>query len=338
MESAGFAGGRFVVRDGSIVPMIHVTDHLGSVRAVVDGVLGEVVETNDYYPFGSRWNTAANLTANTNRFRYNSKEEQSSLYPESVRNAVSYIDYGARQYDPVLGRWFAQDPLSEKYYGISPYAFCNNNPINFVDPDGLDWYSYIEKDEDKSQNEYITKYAWTDATSQEELEASGVNGTYLGQAVVIFNGFEDEKLGEDGKLTGEGAKPAEVTIYGINGPGDIASYKGLSVSSDPSKYSMIQEGEYKLFHQQMSESIYGRGSLTYRLSNRDGTTRIKPVGGVNKYNNKSYMEGIFFHRTDNDGTARKSSKGCLVVDGRSWTSIEKQLGKSNNIYLKLSRR
>ena len=313
-----------------MVPMIHVTDHLGSVRAVVDGVSGEVVETNDYYPFGSRWNTTASLTDQTNRFRYNGKEEQ-------FRFGTPYIEYGARQYDPVLGRWFAQDPLSEKYYGISPYAFCNNNPINFVDPDGLDWYSYIEKDEDKSQNEYITKYAWTDATSQEELEASGVNGTYLGQAVVIFVGSEDEKLGEDGKLTGEGAKPAKVTIYGINGPDDIVSYKGLSVSSDPSKYSMIQEGEYKLFHQQMSESLYGRGSLTYRLSNRDGTTRIKPVGGVNKYNNKSYMEGIFFHRTDNDGTARKSSKGCLVVDGRSWKNVEKQLGKSSNIYLKLSR-
>lgn len=77
--------------------------------------------------------------------------------------------------------------------------------------------------------------------------------------------------------------------------------------------------------------------MTYRLSNRDGTTRIKPVGGVNKYNNKSYMEGIFFHRTDNDGTARKSSQGCLVVDGRSWKNVEKQLGKSSNIYLKLSR-
>ena len=52
--------------------------------------------------------------------------------------AVSHIDYCARQYDPVVGRWFAQDPLSEKYYGISPYAFCNNNPVNFVDPDGED--------------------------------------------------------------------------------------------------------------------------------------------------------------------------------------------------------
>ena len=141
LESAGFAGGRFVARETSpgvsaMVPMIHVTDHLGSVRAVVDGISGAVVETNDYYPFGSRWNTTASLTDNTNRFRYNSKEEQSSLYPESVRNAVSYIDYGARQYDPVLGRLFAQDPLSEKYYGISPYAFCAGNPVKYLDPDG----------------------------------------------------------------------------------------------------------------------------------------------------------------------------------------------------------
>ena len=141
LESAGFAGGRFVARTpapgvSAMVPMIHVTDHLGSVRAVVDGVSGEVVETNDYYPFGSRWNTTASLTDNSNRFRYNGKEEQSSLYPASLRNAAAYIDYGARQYDPVLGRWFAQDPFAENYYGISPYAFCAGNPVKFLDPDG----------------------------------------------------------------------------------------------------------------------------------------------------------------------------------------------------------
>ena len=114
-----------------MVPMIHVTDHLGSVRAVVDGISGEVVETNDYYPFGSRWNTTASLTDQTNRFRYNSKEEQ-------FKFGTPYIDYGARQYDPVLGRWFAQDPLSEKYYSISPYAFCAGNPVKYLDPDGED--------------------------------------------------------------------------------------------------------------------------------------------------------------------------------------------------------
>ena len=134
LESAGFAGGRFVARETSpgvsaMVPMIHVTDHLGSVRAVVDGISGAVVETNDYYPFGSRWDVATSLKDDTNRFRYNSKEEQ-------FRFGTPYIDYGARQYDPVLGRWFAHDPLSEKYYGISPYAFCAGNPVKYLDPDG----------------------------------------------------------------------------------------------------------------------------------------------------------------------------------------------------------
>ena len=65
----------------------------------------------------------------SNRYRYNAKEEQ-------VIGNIGMIDYGARFYDPDLSRWTTPDPLAEKYYGISPYAFCNNNPVNFVDPDG----------------------------------------------------------------------------------------------------------------------------------------------------------------------------------------------------------
>jgi len=42
-------------------------------------------------------------------------------------------------YDPAVGRWLSPDPLAEKYYGISPYVFCGNNPANFIDPDGRDW-------------------------------------------------------------------------------------------------------------------------------------------------------------------------------------------------------
>ena len=158
LESAGFAGGRFVAKEAAdggkaMVPMIHVTDHLGSVRAVVDGVSGEVVETNDYYPFGSRWNTTASLTDQTNRFRYNSKEEQSSLYPASFRDAVSYIDYGARQYDPVLGRWFAQDPLAEQAYDFSPYVFCSDNPVNNYDPNGK-WDIKVSAMDDRGSAPY----------------------------------------------------------------------------------------------------------------------------------------------------------------------------------------
>ena len=46
------------------------------------------------------------------------------------------MDFGARFYDPATAIFLQQDPLAEKYYNISPYAYCANNPINFVDPDG----------------------------------------------------------------------------------------------------------------------------------------------------------------------------------------------------------
>ena len=51
-------------------------------------------------------------------------------------HGLNTYDYGARQHDPILARWDRIDPLCEKYYNVSPYAYCNNSPINAVDPDG----------------------------------------------------------------------------------------------------------------------------------------------------------------------------------------------------------
>lgn len=44
---------------------------------------------------------------------------------------------GARHYDAALGRFTTVDPLSERYYSIGMYAYCNNNPVRYIDPTGM---------------------------------------------------------------------------------------------------------------------------------------------------------------------------------------------------------
>lgn len=132
--------------DGTIDEFIdtwHVKDYLGNVRAVIDmtsplsegeSIASVIMEQNDYLPFGSRIDKSGSPYDPGNRFRFNGKEEFSEEY-------MSHYIYGARSYIPDMSTWLSPDPLAEKYYSVSPYVFCNNNPVNFVDPDGKDiWH------------------------------------------------------------------------------------------------------------------------------------------------------------------------------------------------------
>ena len=74
-----------------------------------------------------------------NEYLYNGKMMQDEM-------GLNWLDYGARFYDPVLGRWHSPDLLAEKYLDLSPYTYVGDNPILRIDLFGLDWYT----DKDKS--------------------------------------------------------------------------------------------------------------------------------------------------------------------------------------------
>lgn len=128
LESIAFSGGRIVNEGGSLSVRYFLTDHLGSVRAVVDDRKNLLAEY-DYMPYGMQHDNPELAASGNNDFRYNGKEFQE-------RFAFGLYDYGARMYNSASGRWLAIDPLSEKYHPLSPYVFCADNPINFIDIDG----------------------------------------------------------------------------------------------------------------------------------------------------------------------------------------------------------
>ena len=124
IESTDFAGGRILKTSAKYDLRYFVRDYLGSVRAIVNAQ-GQRLEAIDYMPYGSRWKDPMRLVTD-NRYLFNGKEWQPT-------GDLDVLDYGARQYDPELGRWFNPDPVMQF---LNPYTFCANDPVNLVDPDG----------------------------------------------------------------------------------------------------------------------------------------------------------------------------------------------------------
>ncbi|HXB36050.1 MAG TPA: DUF6443 domain-containing protein [Puia sp.] len=106
---------------------------------------GPVLETNDYYPFGLAMAATADMALKTqyepNKYRYNGKELQNQEF--SNGSGLEQYDFGSRFYDQQLGRWGVIDPKADKYTSNSPYGYCLNNPLKFVDPEGEDIYVLI---------------------------------------------------------------------------------------------------------------------------------------------------------------------------------------------------
>ena len=114
-------------------------DHLGSIRVLCHASGNTLVaeQATGYYPFGLA-HGHGNL--NLNRYLFSGKELQDQSLGGKL---LGLYDFGSRFYDPTLGRWFNVDPKLEF---VSPYGYCANNPVLYIDPNGEDIVLTISKE------------------------------------------------------------------------------------------------------------------------------------------------------------------------------------------------
>jgi len=116
--------GRIAKRVNELTNYYH-TDHLGSTRLVTNES-GNIVTDATYKPFGEETVSG---------------EENSYLYTGKERDSTGLYYYGARYYDPKIGRFTTKDPLQgeiELPQTQNRYAYCLNNPLKYIDPQGMD--------------------------------------------------------------------------------------------------------------------------------------------------------------------------------------------------------
>ncbi len=89
-----------------------------------------VVATNDYYAFGFQSVSNSRENSIEQKYLYNGKELQDELN-------LGWLDYGARQYDPAISRFLSIDPATDLMRRFSAYVYAFDNPIKFIDPDGM---------------------------------------------------------------------------------------------------------------------------------------------------------------------------------------------------------
>lgn len=175
-----------------------------------DGGSLKILEESNYYPFGLMHKGYNNLVSTNNpaeKLLFNGKELQDEL-------GLDMYDFGARLYDRQLNIWRTPDPKAETSRRFSPYAYALNNPIYFIDPDGMqadDWIVHLD-----SEGKTAVTYQ-EDIKTKEQAEAAG----YKGVSDVFKNGSVS---GTDQNIV--------AYSYQLNEGGTVSDKNGEAVNMD----------------------------------------------------------------------------------------------------------
>jgi hypothetical protein len=167
---------------------------------------------------------------------------------------LSWYDYGARNYDPALGRWMNVDLLMEKYRNVSPYVYVADNPINAIDPD---WKEIIFLIRDPNNSKVVTN------------SLTYRNGNFWH---------------ENGKRYNPGKESLSPTLYKV-----LASYRKLESSGDKTlirKLKTLETSKQKHYVEHGSKNEVGRyvPSVPFESDIDKMIAKGTPVGTSTTYN------------------------------------------------------
>ena len=224
---------------------------------------GSVEQINHYYPYGALF--AESTNGDVQRFKYNGKELDRKF-------GLDWYDHGARHNDAAIGRWHCIDKNAEKYYGISPYAYCGGDPINNVDLKGDSicvllarngakkfghmalliqdkethkWHYYSKEGHDRvsviREKPYDTVKDFLDSTDEEKYGKDRYTDSYIIST-------DENDTDSEGKTPDERAK--EAAILEINTDYDVVTAncshvvtRALSAAGKPNGYVADDTGE-----------------------------------------------------------------------------------------------
>jgi RHS repeat-associated protein len=180
-----------------------------------------VEQVSDYYPFGLTFGSYQRENSLYNKYQYNGKERQREL-------GLEWLDYGSRFYDPSIARWMVVDPMSEMGRRWSPYAYAFDNPICFIDPDGM-WPDLPDWDDIKSAAGAVADFAngAVNAIASNNTTVTSVDGQ-----TTLAQGFErgsGNTAYSAGQTAGDVISVAQGVIEGAAGL--IVTGGGVTVSA-----------------------------------------------------------------------------------------------------------
>ncbi|HTK19771.1 MAG TPA: RHS repeat-associated core domain-containing protein, partial [Mucilaginibacter sp.] len=252
----------------------YLGDNLGNTRVMFDSQTSPLtpVQSDDYYPFGLEIH-GANMPSLKNEYLYNKKE---------LQEEIKQYDYGARFYDPVIGRFTTIDRFAEKYRTHTPYHYGLNNPTGNIDIHGDSVNMALIKQYDNTNSTHINSSVMGDLAPETGLNLSeNANGQMeyakdeKGQPILNYEDDGNGGIREVGSATARNALIKAIdnstTAYVRAGTNSSSIVGGTLIKLDPTQIDKFISGTNNLdaktlgygmtFLHEMIHSLLG-GSLT----------------------------------------------------------------------------